>query len=119
MLQSLNFQCKVCLSLFRNVQRKVSTSNGDARQVSWYQGGGNAVFILLADQMVRIVQFECQAKNGRYRCECYVALVPVEQYAHRFLAVPAAFANDAAVDECRGIGTCLRRGQGKARNFIT
>ncbi len=68
--------------------------------------------------MVRVVELEGETEDGRDRRERDVTLVPVEADARDRLALPLALADDAAVDQRGGIGTGLRRRQGKAGNFL-
>ncbi len=98
-------------------QRVVPAAHLDARQVGGYQGGSDAVFILVADQVIRVVQLEGEAEHRRDRGQRDVALVPVQANAGDRLAFPFALADDAAVDDRSRVRAGLRRSQGKAGDF--
>ncbi len=90
----------------------------DTREVGRDQRRGDAVFVLIAHQVIRVVEFECEPEHGCDRSESDVALVPVQPDTRRLFAVPRALAHDAGIDQRRGIGTGLRRGQGETRNLV-
>ena len=71
----------------------------DALGIGRNQRGGNAVLVLVADQVVGVVQLERQSEHRRDGCERDVALAPVEPDAGNGLALPFAFANDTGVDQ--------------------
>ena len=60
---------------------------------------GDAILVLLANQVVGVIQFEGQAKYRRYRRQRDVSLVPVETDAGDCLAFPCTLADDATVDQ--------------------
>ena len=78
----------------------------------------DADIVALADQMIGIVQLECEAKHGRDRAERDVALVPVEPDAEHLLPVKRAAADDAGIDHRGGVGARFRAGQAEAGNFF-
>ncbi len=86
----------------------MTAADGHPGSVGRYEGGGDAVFVLVADQVIGIVELEREPQHrgdGRQRD---VALVPVEADADDGLAFPLAFANDAVVDDRGRIGASLR-----------
>ena len=89
----------------------------DAFYIGWNQGCRNTVFVIVAYQVIRIIQLECEAKYGGDRRKRDVTLAPVQLDARDGLAVPLALAHDAGVDQGRGIRACLRRGQSKTGDF--
>ena len=97
----------------------MSPADGHARRVGRDQGRRDAVFILVADEVVRVVELESQPEHGRDGRKRDVPLVPVEADAHDGLAFPLALAHDAAVDDRRRVRAGLRRSQRKAGNFRT
>jgi hypothetical protein len=85
----------------------VTPADDDSWRVGRNERRSNAVVLDIADQVIRIIKFEGQSKDGRNRCQGYIALVPVKSDADDFLTLPRAFANDATIDKCGGIGSRL------------
>jgi hypothetical protein len=95
----------------------VAAADLDARRARRNQRRGDAVLVLAADQVVRVVEFEREAQDRRDRGERDVALVPVQANADDLFAFPFALADDAGVDQRRGVGAGLRRGQCETRDL--
>ena len=86
----------------------VTAANSDPGNIGRDEGSGNAVFVLIADQVIRIVELESQPEHGGDGRERDVALVPVQADADDGFSFPLAFADDAAVDDRCRIGAGLR-----------
>ncbi len=80
----------------------------DSGEIGRYQRGCDAVFVLVADQVIRVIQLERQTEDGGHGCQRDIALVPVQTNADGLFAVPRTFADRAVVDQRGGIGTRLR-----------
>ena len=89
----------------------------DAGQMGRNQRYGNAEFILLPDQVVRVIGLEGEAEQCRDRAERDVALVPVEPQAEHLASFEIALADDAAVDHRGGVGAGFRTGQSETGNL--
>ena len=77
----------------------------------------DSILVLVANKVLRIVQFESEPENRRYRGKGDVTLVPVEAYSSNGLAIPLALADDTIVDQRCGIRSGLWGGQCKTRYF--
>ena len=67
------------------------------------QTGSNAVFIFIADQVIRIVQFEGEAEYGRDRGQRNISLVPIKPDTNNFLSAECTFADYSRVRYCRRV----------------
>ena len=89
----------------------------DPGQVGRNQRCRDAVLVPVPDQVIRVVEFECETEHGGDRCQRNVALVPVEPDADDSLTFPFALAHDAAVNQRCRVGAGLWRGQCETGNF--
>src|SRR5690606_38106116 len=78
--------------LERRAERQVAAPYSYAGGGGRNERGGNAVFFLFADQMVRVVKLEGEAEDCGDRRERYVPLVPVQPDADNFFPLPVALA---------------------------
>ena len=96
----------------------MSAPDRDAGRVGRNQRRRNTVFLPVADQVVRVIEFESKAKDRRDGRERNVSLIPVKPDARDLLAVPLAFADDPTVDKCSSVRSCLWRRQRKTGNLV-
>ncbi|CAH0199007.1 hypothetical protein SRABI106_01485 [Rahnella aquatilis] len=94
-------------------------TNFNTGGVGWDQRTGNAQIRFVAEQVIGIFQFKCQAQHGGDRCQRDVTLVPGQAHAKHFLTLPLAFTHDTKVRDGTGIRTRFRAGQGETGNFQT
>ena len=80
---------------------------------------GDTDLVLLAKQVLGVVNLDGEADQRSDRRQGDVALVPGHFQAQHFLAVPFALADDAFVRNRASIGAGDRRGQCKAGDFFT
>ena len=75
---------------FRNaiVNRVMAPSNRDSGRIGRNQCGRNAVFILIANQVIGVTKLERESEYGSDRRQCDVAFVPVQADANDGLAIP-------------------------------
>ena len=90
----------------------------DTREIGRDERRRDAVLVNVAYEVIRVVEFERQAEDRGNGGQRDVTLVPVQPDADDLLALPGALANDSAVDERRGVGTCLRRCQREAGDLL-
>ena len=67
----------------------------------------NAVLVLVADQVIGVVQLEGKAEDRRDGRQRDVAFFPVQSDTGDALTLPGALADDTGVDNGCRIGTCL------------
>ena len=99
-------------------RRQMPATDLDTGQVGRHQRERDADLVLIADQMIRVGQFEREAEHGRDRTERDVALVPVEPDAQHLFPVECAAADHAGVGHGCGVRTGLRTGQTEAGDFL-
>ncbi len=98
--------------------RQVTTPDLDAGEIGRHQRYRDADVVLIADQVIGIVQLEGKTEHGRDRPERDVTLVPVELDAENLAAFPGATAHHAGIDHRCGIRARLRTGEAEAGNLF-
>ena len=73
--------------------------DSDPFRIRGNQGRGDAVFVVVANEVIGVVKLECETENRGDRGQGDVALAPVEPNASDRLAVPLSLAYDAVIDE--------------------
>ena len=89
----------------------------DAGQGGGNQRQGDAPRLLLAQQVLGIVEFEGQAEDRGHRRQGDIALAPVETDAEDLFAVEGVPADHAAILHGGGIGAGFGAGQGETGQF--
>ena len=104
--------------LEHRVQRQVAAADVHAGRAGGDQRAGDAQVVLVAQQLVRVVEPERESEQRGDGAQRDVALVPREAHAEHFLALPDALADHAVVRDRGGVRTGLGRGERKARDFL-
>ena len=104
--------------LERQQRGQMPAADLHARQVGRHQRHRDADLVTVPDQVLGIVKLERQTEHGGDRPERNVALVPVELDAEDLAALPAAAANDTAVEHGGGIRARFRTGEPEAGDLL-
>src|ERR1700694_2445327 len=73
-------------------RRQMTMADFDAGQMGRDQRHGDAEFILLPDQMIRVIGLEGEPEQRRDRAERDITLVPVETQPKQFASLEVTFA---------------------------
>ena len=105
--------------LERDVQGHMTFADTHARCLAWHQRQGDAQVRCLAQQVIRVIQFERETEQGADRPQGDVSLLPVQAHTQHAFTAPVAMTYHATVRDRAGIAACFRPGQREAGHLLT